>query len=116
MNSNNSIKFVFNQLVWMLITFGICLLILLVVPFPISMVIIIGILLFLNIYLRKRMTARISGIDWGSFGSSNDTFCGIFKSRSPDRSLVKYYCMSCGSKHKQVACPKCGSKIKRAGY
>jgi rRNA maturation endonuclease Nob1 len=31
-----------------------------------------------------------------------------------DRSL-KYYCMSCGTQHKQAACPKCGSKMKRAG-
>jgi hypothetical protein len=28
---------------------------------------------------------------------------------------VKYYCMSCGTKHKEAACPKCGSKMKRVG-
>jgi rubrerythrin len=31
-----------------------------------------------------------------------------------DNSL-KYYCMSCGTQHKQVECPKCGSKMKKVG-
>jgi rubrerythrin len=28
--------------------------------------------------------------------------------------LLKYYCMSCGTQHKQTSCPECGSKMKRA--
>ncbi len=32
-----------------------------------------------------------------------------------DSSSLKYYCMSCGTQHKQAACPKCGSKMKRVG-
>jgi hypothetical protein len=28
---------------------------------------------------------------------------------------VRYYCMSCGAKHNEIACPKCGSKMKRVG-
>ncbi|MDP9287467.1 MAG: anaerobic ribonucleoside-triphosphate reductase [Thermoproteota archaeon] len=34
---------------------------------------------------------------------------------SGDNSSLKYYCMSCGTQHKQAACPKCGSKMKRVG-
>jgi len=30
-------------------------------------------------------------------------------------SSVSYYCMSCGTKHNQSSCPKCGSKMKRVG-
>jgi len=30
-------------------------------------------------------------------------------------SSLKYYCMSCGAQHKQDACPKCSSKMKRVG-
>lgn len=30
-------------------------------------------------------------------------------------SLLKYYCMVCGTQHKEAACPKCGSKMKRVG-
>jgi rubrerythrin len=29
---------------------------------------------------------------------------------------LKYYCMSCGTQHKQVECPKCGSKMKKVGF
>jgi DNA-directed RNA polymerase subunit RPC12/RpoP len=31
-------------------------------------------------------------------------------------SSLKYYCMICGTPHKEVACPKCGSKITRVGF
>jgi hypothetical protein len=30
-------------------------------------------------------------------------------------SVLNYYCMSCGTKHNQAACPRCGSKMKRVG-
>ena len=42
----------------------------------------------------------------GMFGSMSSMF--------GDNSL-NYYCMSCGTKHKEAACPKCGSKMKRVG-
>jgi rRNA maturation endonuclease Nob1 len=28
---------------------------------------------------------------------------------------LRYYCMVCGKEHKEIACPNCGSKMKRAG-
>ena len=28
---------------------------------------------------------------------------------------LKYYCMSCGTEHRETSCPKCGSKMKRVG-
>jgi hypothetical protein len=81
-------------------------------PFPISLVTIIVVFILLNLYMSKRMMQRM-----GIGGES----AGIFGSLSPmslmfgDNSL-KYYCMSCGTEHKQHACPKCGSKMKRVGY
>ena len=44
----------------------------------------------------------------GMFGSMSSS------SMFGDNSL-NYYCMSCGTKHRQAACPKCGSKMKRVG-
>jgi rRNA maturation endonuclease Nob1 len=29
---------------------------------------------------------------------------------------VNYYCINCGTKHNQAACPNCGSKLKKAGF
>ena len=46
---------------------------------------------------------------------------GLFRSFSSTSmgggqySPVKYYCMSCGKEHKEIACPNCGSKMKRVG-
>ena len=39
---------------------------------------------------------------------------GIFGSGIGSDKL-KYYCMNCGTQHRQAACPKCGSKMKRIG-
>jgi ribosomal protein L37AE/L43A len=55
--------------------------------------------------MRSRMTRRM-GIEGGG--------TGMFGSMFGDNSL-NYYCMSCGTKHKEAACPKCGSKMKRVG-
>jgi hypothetical protein len=32
-----------------------------------------------------------------------------------NQKLLKYYCMNCGREHIKVACPNCGSKMKRIG-
>ncbi|HET7344549.1 MAG TPA: hypothetical protein VFJ05_01590 [Nitrososphaeraceae archaeon] len=76
-------------------------------PFPISLVTIIGIFILLNFYMRKRMMSITGGgRGVGMFGSMSSMF---------GDSSLKYYCMSCGTKHKEAACPKCGSKMKRVG-
>jgi rubrerythrin len=73
------------------------------VPFPVSLVAIIGIFILLNLYMRKRMMRKMGG---GMFGSMSSMF---------GENSLKYYCMSCGTKHREAACPKCGSKMKRIG-
>ena len=50
----------------------------------------------------KRMGGIGGGAPFGSmFGSNQNT--------------LKYYCMSCGTQHRHIACPNCGSKMKRVG-
>ena len=90
------------------ISFGISIAISMLVPFSISLVTIMGVFILLSFYMRNRMT-RKTGIGGGMlFGSmSSNSMLGD--------SAVRYYCMSCGTEHKQVACPKCGSKMKRVG-
>jgi hypothetical protein len=95
-------QFFINQLVWIGVSFGISITISMLIPFPISLVIIVGTFLLLNFYLRRRMIGRsIMG--------------GMFSPTSHYSGPMKYYCMSCGRQHKQIACPKCGSKMKRIG-
>jgi hypothetical protein len=103
-------QFHINQLVWLGISFGISIMISMLIPFPISLVIIVGTFLLLNVYLRRRMMARM-----GSLKASN-ILGGMFSPTATySSSPLKYYCMSCGTQHKQVACPKCGSKMRRIG-
>jgi hypothetical protein len=91
------------------ISFSISITISMLVPFPVSLVTIIGVFILLNLYMRKRMMKRM-GMRGG---------VGMFGSMSPSSvfgdSSLKYYCMSCGTQHKQAACPRCGSKMKRVG-
>jgi hypothetical protein len=109
MSANNR-QFLVSQIIWMGVSIGISLTISMLVPFPISLVAIIGVFILLNFYMRKRMMRRIgmSGGGLGMFGSMSPS------SMVGDSSL-KYYCISCGTQHKQAACPKCGSKMKRVG-
>jgi len=66
------------------------------IPFPISLVIIVGTFLLLNVYLRRRMMAGM-----GSLKASN-IMGGMFSPTATySSSPLKYYCMSCGTQHKQ---------------
>jgi len=99
-----------NQLVWIGMSFGISITISMLIPFPISLVTIVGVFLLLNFYLRRKMIAKMSNL----YG--NSIIGGMFSPTTAyGGSSLKYYCMSCGTQHKQTACPKCGSKMKRTG-
>ena len=107
--NNNNKQFLLNQIVWIGISFGISLAISFVLPFPISLVAIFGVFILLNMYMRRVIIKRIGNMGGGAmFGS-------MFGPNQNSSSL-KYFCMSCGSEHRQIACPKCGSKMKRIGY
>jgi hypothetical protein len=107
LNSINK-QFFINQLVWIAISFGISITISMLIPFPVSLVVIVGTFLLLNFYLRKRMISRIGSVKGTIMG-------GIFSPTSSDGGSLKYYCMSCGTQHKQSFCFKCGSKMKKIG-
>jgi cobalamin synthase len=92
-------QFLSQQLMWIGISLGISLAISFVVPFPYSLAIIIAVFILLNFYMRKRAMKKMGIMSGTMFGNSS----------------LNYYCMSCGTKHNQTACPKCGSKMKRVG-
>ena len=83
----------------------------LVLSFPISLIVALGAFVLLNFVRTRRMLKR-AGAD----------IKGLFRSLSSSASMgsgqynpIKYYCMSCGKEHKEIACPNCGSKMKRVG-
>jgi hypothetical protein len=98
-----------NQMMWFAISIAISLTISILLPFPISLVTIIGVLILLNFYMRRRMMRRM-GIGRGGAGGMFGSMSSMFGDNS-----LNYYCMSCETKHKETACPKCGSKMKRVG-
>jgi predicted permease len=102
---NNNKQFLINQLVWIGISFGISITISMLVPFPVSLIAIFGVFIMLNLYMRRIMIKRMGG-------TGGATFASMFGS---NQNTLKYYCMSCGAEHRHIACPNCGSKMKRVG-
>jgi hypothetical protein len=111
---NNNRQFLINQLLWIGLSFGISLAISLLLPFPISLAAIFGVFILVNMYMRRIMMKRMGRMDGaGIFGSMSSSLNDGTRSNG---SLLIYYCMSCGTQHREAACPKCGSKMKRVGF
>lgn len=114
-SQNDNMQFLGSLLIWIGISLAISLAISFILPFPLSLGVTIGVLLLLNFYLRRRAIARMRR----AYNDSSDAFdslSSIFSSgQSASNGALKYYCIICGAQHKQAACPKCGSKMKKVG-
>ena len=111
-----------DQLKWTAIYLAVTFIIVLFLPFPADLALALIAFLILGWY-RRLLLLRKAGLK-----NPTSTFTGFeFKkikelyksniSNSVDygQSKVKYYCMNCGYEHREIACPKCGSKMKRVG-
>ena len=99
------------QLMWLGTYTGIGLAIVFLLPFPIDLIILISTMVGMN-FIRRRwlMKKYLGGKDMrGLFGWIPSSMSG--EQNRP----IKYFCMSCGIQHNQIACPNCGSKMKRVG-
>jgi hypothetical protein len=67
----------------------------------------IGIFILMSYYLRKRAMARMGG------GMGGGGFGGMLGGGG---SGISYVCIACGHKFKGGACPRCGSKMRRADF
>jgi len=82
------------------LSFGLSLAICMLVPFPISIVVILAVFILLSFCMGRRMMKNMGiGGKVGMFGGSDD-------------GILKYYCICCGTAHREPACPKCGSRMK----
>jgi hypothetical protein len=116
--SNNSNQIQNNYFIWLLVYLGIGFAISFILPFPISLVVLLLVFFLLNI-IRTEITLRKYGIggirglykSLSSFGSSNGGFGGF---GGFGYNPIKFYCMNCGHEHREVVCPNCGSKMVRA--
>lgn len=96
-------RFAVTQMIWIGISLAISFALSMILPFPISLVAMVGVFLFMTYVMRRRQIQRmgLTGSGLSTFGSS---------------SRVSYYCMNCGTKHSQASCPHCGSRLKKAGF
>ena len=68
----------------------------------------IGIFILMSYYLRKRAMTRM-----GMGGGGGGGFGGMLGGGG---SGINYVCIACGHKFKGGACPRCGSKMRRADF
>src|ERR687897_3023856 len=108
-NYNNNAQFLLNVMIWLGVSLGISLTISLLLPFPISLVAIIGVFILLNLYMRRRLMQRMRMSGGGMFSSMPSSLT------VGDSSSLKYSCMNCGIQHKDISCPNCGSKMQKVG-
>jgi hypothetical protein len=91
---------------------GIGIVLVLTLPFPYDLASVLGLFILIN-FLRGRNILKKYGGTSGIkniFGSLSSPMSDNNQSRP-----LKYYCMNCGKEHRKIACPNCGSKMKRVG-
>ena len=102
MNSDTK-NFLQNQMIWIAISIAISLTLSFLLPFPLSLIAIIGVFIAMSYYIRRRQMRRM-----GMMGSSNNNTGG--------GGGINYACIACGQRFKGGSCPRCGSKMKRADF
>ena len=104
-------RFLQTQMIWIAISLAISLTLSFLLPFPLSLVTIIGVFLAMNYYIRRwqmrRMGMMSSSTGGGGFGS-------LFGGSGAGG--ISYVCIVCGQRFKGGTCPRCGSKMKRADF
>ncbi|MGA7543957.1 MAG: hypothetical protein WBW34_12925 [Nitrososphaeraceae archaeon] len=109
--NDNTRRFIIHRVKWLIAFMGIGSILVYLLPYPYDFISLAG-LFVLMVYLRSRNEMKRLG---GKYGIKN--LFGSFSSpKSGDQNRpLKYYCMSCGKEHNEIACPDCGSKMKRVG-
>jgi hypothetical protein len=128
MEDHNKKQLAIYQLKWTAIYMAVTVAIMLFLPFPADFIVALFAFLVLSWFRRNQLFRKLAGdpkrnsIDSSTdFKSIKDFFRSISSSEvssstDNDYGSVKYYCMKCGNEHREITCPKCGSKMKKVGY
>jgi hypothetical protein len=106
---DNRKRYLSYQIKWFGIYIGVGLFLSILLPFPLSFFVYLAVFLIIN-FVRTRLRLKKMGISMRSLFKQSSSI--LDSSRHP---TVRYYCMSCGKEHREIACPNCGSKMKRIG-
>jgi|SRR5687767_7070404 len=106
-------NFLQNQMIWIAISIAISLTLSFLLPFPLSLVAIIGVFIAMSYYIRRRQMRRMgmTGSNTGGGGGFGSLLGG-----SGGGGSINYVCIACGQRFKSGSCPRCGSKMKRADF
>ena len=98
----------------LLICIGIGIVTVLVLPVVISLAVVIGILILIR-FLYKRKSKKVVILGENRKGDIFDLISPILFSIFRGSSIrdENYYCANCRTKHRETACPSCGSKFKK---
>ena len=111
-DNKNSAK---RLLKWTGIAAAIGILIVFMLPIILVLALIIGILIFVSLLYTRRN--RKNSNNFGIFDLISSIMSSSFWKNinyySVSQNNYFYYCVSCGTKHKEVTCPRCGSKFKK---
>jgi uncharacterized paraquat-inducible protein A len=78
-------------------------------PLHISMATSLAIFVLLLWYMRTSAKKQNMELSKSDINNANNR-----KNKNNDR--INYYCISCGTKHDEECCPRCGSRMKKASF
>lgn len=104
------------QLKWLGVFIVIGFVIIFLFEFPLDLIMLIIAFIIINIYKTRVMLKKLGILDESNIKDIKSLIKSLFRSPSSytdDSVSVRYYCMSCGNEHREISCPKCGSKMKK---
>ncbi len=110
----NDKRFAVHLLKWMIICIGIAVVAALVLPVIIFLAALTGMLIlirFIDKRRKKKIPMRKDNKIADVFDVISPILLTVFRSNSIDECY--YYCVDCGTKHKETAYPSCGSNFKK---
>jgi hypothetical protein len=112
MNIDDNAKWaILDRLKWIGFYTGVSFILLFLMPNPYDIISVFGVLTLITYFRMKRTMKR--------YGTGMDGIKDMFRSRLSstlgNNQGLKYHCMSCGKEHREIACPYCGSKMKKVG-
>jgi len=111
----NDKRFAIRLLKWMMICIGIAIVVALVLLVIIFLAALIGMLILFRLKDKRRKRNKIVMMNNNRIADVFDLISPILLTVFPSSSIDGnyYYCVDCGTKHKETACPSCGSKFKK---
>ena len=110
-----------HQIKWLGVFMAIGFAIIWLFTFPTDILLITVLFILMSVYNRRNTLKKLGLLDTSHVKGVKGFFKSFFQLPTSSSlfggssSQVKYFCMSCGNEHKEISCPKCGSKMKRAG-